>query len=416
MKSEMSARKFLCTKNYMVEGQAITLSGMAQILMCLSQSSSQVSQVTREGMMAVAKLMQIREKVEITHDVLAKAEERGRSTVTFAVDQLDRCTGEINDAANTLTIGVIRELKKLNSDLDKKVNEFTARMDEEIQARTDNLLTDLRSEAADIVAQAREAVTLQQQQAATATPSTTTPPPSSTRTQPCLCSRQHPHGHLDEEQEQQDHDHDQQRAGSQSDVDESRVNAVPPQGSGTYTEVARRGASHPATPNSQLAGDRVRERQRLVYIDLQDTPTAVLIRKMTEEELVKKGNVTLLTMGILVDDRPVGTAFRAAKKQPNGGILFELNSAESASWLKKSDVRALFTLAFDPGAKMKGSSYPCLLKFVPVAYQAYDRDEREQAEQAAGLPIGAMIESRWMKPPGRREKNQRYAHLISTLR
>ncbi|KLO04407.1 hypothetical protein SCHPADRAFT_797549, partial [Schizopora paradoxa] len=104
---------------------------------------------------------------------------------------------------------------------------------------------------------------------------------------------------------------------------------------------------------------------------------------------------------------------RAAKKQPNGGILFELNSAESASWLKKADVKALFAMAFDPGSKVKGSSYPCLLKFVPVAYQVDDRDEREEVEKAAGLPVGSMIESRWMKPPRRRERNQRYAHLIA---
>ncbi|KLO05276.1 hypothetical protein SCHPADRAFT_790401, partial [Schizopora paradoxa] len=103
----------------------------------------------------------------------------------------------------------------------------------------------------------------------------------------------------------------------------------------------------------------------------------------------------------------------AAKKQRNGGLLFELDSVKSARWLKNPDVRARFVIDFDPGAVMKGTMYPCLLKFVPIAYQVDDRDERERVEASAHLPAGTLSNTRWMKPPGRREKNQRYAHLIA---
>lgn len=396
MRSGVTARRFLGTKGYLAEGQTVTLSGLAQVLMCLSQASAQVPAIVKEGMLAVAKLLQVHEQVEITAEATNRTNEGIHSTVKLLNEQLNMCTDEVHDAANMLTVGVVKNLKKLDEDLATKATDFVARLDEEITSRTDNLMMDIRKEAADIVAQAREAVTLQQQQQQ-----------QQQSFQPCLCSRPHPHDRLDRTQ-----DHDHQGGGSQGEDGEHHADVVPPPGPGTYRDVVQNGATHSATPSSQLAGEQVNARQKLVYVDLQDTTKAEEIRQLTEEDLVKKANITLVLMGIFALDRPQGTAFMAAKKQKNGGILFELNSVESAKWLKAADTRVHFSYAFDEGATVQGSAYPCLLKFVPVAYQTNNRDEREEVEAAARLPLGTLSDTRWMKPPGRRELSQKYAHLI----
>ncbi len=99
-------------------------------------------------------------------------------------------------------------------------------------------------------------------------------------------------------------------------------------------------------------------------------------------------------------------------RQRNGGILYELNSSESATWLMSADVKTAFLDKFDPGASAKGATFPHKVRFVPVAFKIEDFDERQKVEEDSGLPRYSLDDLRWMKPVGRREKNQRWATLL----
>ncbi len=136
------------------------------------------------------------------------------------------------------------------------------------------------------------------------------------------------------------------------------------------------------------------------------------VRQLSNEDLVKKANVALQLMGLAGSDRPTGMSFRAAKQQRNGGILYELNSAVSATWLMSTDVKPVFLEKFDPGASAKGATFPHKVRFVPVAFKIEDFDERRKIEEDSGLPRYSLDDLRWMKPVNKREKNQRCANLL----
>ncbi len=392
MKSAATARGFLNAKNYLANGQTVTLSGLSQTLMLLSQASAAVPAIVKEGMLAVAKLLQVHEQQEFSTEAIKHAQEAIAPTIDSLNERIQDGIEAINDVSTGLTMGLIRSMQKLDKDIEEKMTALTTRLDEQLTARTDHLMMDVRSEADEVIKRAKAAVqhfiALEEERPA------------------AVCSCAHGHQHHEHEQEgERRQQQDDKRGGA-------RGEPTPSPGPVTYARMLQMGASHPATPASQVAGDKVEARQKLVFIDLLDTPERDAIRKLPEEDLVKKANVALQLMGIMAADRPEGTCFRAARKTRNGGIIFELNSVESADWLKIPEVCARFTIDFDAGASVKGTSYPCLVKFVPIAYRIDDRDEREEVEKSAQLPLGTLFNSRWMKPPGKREKFQRYAHMI----
>ncbi len=166
------------------------------------------------------------------------------------------------------------------------------------------------------------------------------------------------------------------------------------------------------SPASRQAADKVEAKERTVYIDYTAAEDGAEARKLTHEELVEKANVALQLMGIEVDDRPKGTTFKAVTKQRNGGLLYEMSTKEGAAWLKRPDVLPEFVRYYDDRARAKGAMFPYMCKFVPVAFQINNFDERRQVEEDSHLPRYTLEDLRWMRPVDQREPNQRVATLL----
>ncbi|EJD33433.1 hypothetical protein AURDEDRAFT_177485 [Auricularia subglabra TFB-10046 SS5] len=95
----------------------------------------------------------------------------------------------------------------------------------------------------------------------------------------------------------------------------------------------------------------------------------------------------------------------------NGGIIYELDSAASASWVRKPGIRALFLKHFDPSAVLRDRMHPVLLKNVSVEVDVADTDLLRRIETANNLPAHSLLRAQWMKPVQRRRAGQQTAHL-----
>ncbi|KAG2343928.1 hypothetical protein BDR05DRAFT_883004, partial [Suillus weaverae] len=101
---------------------------------------------------------------------------------------------------------------------------------------------------------------------------------------------------------------------------------------------------------------------------------------------------------------------------PHGGILYKLNSVESAKWLNISAHRAKFTVNFGSNATIKDRSYHVLIENVPTSYNPSSICTNSIIETNSGLKPGTITKAKWIKPITRCKANQRTAHTIITLK
>ncbi|KAL6303201.1 hypothetical protein BKA93DRAFT_693639, partial [Sparassis latifolia] len=93
----------------------------------------------------------------------------------------------------------------------------------------------------------------------------------------------------------------------------------------------------------------------------------------------------------------------------NGGIMYDLDSLESAKWLHSSIFLAHFG---DQASCMKVHTYSTLAEFVPIACNSDSHDYLRFVEGNNNLDPGVIEEAHWIKAPERRTKGQKVAHLI----
>ena len=102
----------------------------------------------------------------------------------------------------------------------------------------------------------------------------------------------------------------------------------------------------------------------------------------------------------------------SARRLNNGGILLEMNSDTAAGWINSPDNRASFLGQFAPDATVKERAFSLVVQFVPLHFRP-DRDsDVRQIEEDNGLPSGAVLRARWIKPPHRRALDQTCGHAI----
>ncbi|KAG1794545.1 uncharacterized protein HD556DRAFT_1188813, partial [Suillus plorans] len=107
---------------------------------------------------------------------------------------------------------------------------------------------------------------------------------------------------------------------------------------------------------------------------------------------------------------------QSARRLPHGGILYELDSAESAQWLNTPAHRGKFAVNFGPNATVKDRSFNILVENVPLSYNPSSIHSNTEVEAKGGLKQGSITKARWIKPINRRKADQRTAHVIITLR
>ncbi|KAL6302089.1 hypothetical protein BKA93DRAFT_737571 [Sparassis latifolia] len=118
-------------------------------------------------------------------------------------------------------------------------------------------------------------------------------------------------------------------------------------------------------------------------------------------------------MGVTRADAPLEFAFKSVSRMHNGGIVYNLDSMESAKWLRSPDVMKSFLEHFgDQASCMKVHTYSTLAEFIPVACKPDNSSYLRITEGTNNLDPNVIEEAHWIKPPECRVKGQKVAHLI----
>ncbi|KIJ50423.1 hypothetical protein M422DRAFT_77320, partial [Sphaerobolus stellatus SS14] len=103
----------------------------------------------------------------------------------------------------------------------------------------------------------------------------------------------------------------------------------------------------------------------------------------------------------------------AANRLSNGGIVYELDSSEAAKLIQDNEeVRKRFTDLYSAQASIKPRLYPIIAERVPTSFKPDSNADIRNLEESNGIYTGEIERARWIKPPERRDVNQRAAHLI----
>jgi hypothetical protein len=137
-----------------------------------------------------------------------------------------------------------------------------------------------------------------------------------------------------------------------------------------------------------------------------------VLAMLTEKELVEKAKITLDLMGMAAADRPDDLAFVGARRTQAGSILYQLNSAEAAKYMRNADVMREFLNHFGVMSVMRARTFQVIVEYVLVTFAPTELFALGNVEEASSLPAGSILEARWLKPAHLRSEAQRYAFLI----
>ena len=139
------------------------------------------------------------------------------------------------------------------------------------------------------------------------------------------------------------------------------------------------------------------------------------LTSLTETELVVKANTAFDLMDTETEQAPAVFRFVAAKKLARGGVLFNLNSVEAASWIRRPNVREAFMGKFGGMSRMRDIECKVLGEFIPVGFDPDAVGATARIEEDSGLEANSIIRMSWAKAPARRKPGQLVAHLIIVL-
>ncbi|KAG2121947.1 hypothetical protein DEU56DRAFT_719367, partial [Suillus clintonianus] len=105
----------------------------------------------------------------------------------------------------------------------------------------------------------------------------------------------------------------------------------------------------------------------------------------------------------------------SARKLPHGGILYELNSPAAAEWLTTPANRSSFLEHFGPEVIVKDRAYHLIVENVPISFNPLSPTALADTENKGGLKHNSIVKARFIKPPARRNPNQRTAHIALSL-
>jgi transcriptional regulator of met regulon len=194
--------------------------------------------------------------------------------------------------------------------------------------------------------------------------------------------------------------------------DAGTTKARRPEGSYTYANAVQ--ANIPAPLTKILARSEAQTRQ--ILIDRRTTQEVNSLRELTEAELVAKATLTLELIAKEGTEIPPKLSFISARRLPHGGILYELDSTESAKWFETPANRGTFLANFGNNVTIKDRSYNILVENAPITYTPSSRYANEDIEKKGGLKQGSITKAKWIKPIARCNQDQRTAHAILTLK
>ncbi|RPD56723.1 hypothetical protein L226DRAFT_437660, partial [Lentinus tigrinus ALCF2SS1-7] len=97
---------------------------------------------------------------------------------------------------------------------------------------------------------------------------------------------------------------------------------------------------------------------------------------------------------------------------PNGGVIFEFDSAASAAWIKRDGMIGDFQRGLGVGAQVKPRHYKVVAQYVPVSFDPQNEYDISTVEGENDIPHGNLVAARWIKPLEKRAPGQRVAYLL----
>ena len=152
------------------------------------------------------------------------------------------------------------------------------------------------------------------------------------------------------------------------------------------------------------------ERTRQIIIQ-PDADSLESFRALSELELIAKAALAFDAIEQGEDEAPSDLRFVGARKRAAGTIILDLNTTQSANWLKKTDIRPLFMQQFSARSTFKDHEYRVLAEFVPVTFSYDALAALERIEKDSGAAPGGLVRAEWAKLPEKRHALQRVAHL-----
>ena len=137
---------------------------------------------------------------------------------------------------------------------------------------------------------------------------------------------------------------------------------------------------------------------------------------LTEKQLVEKAN---LGMGMMMegeDSRPEGVKFIGANKERGlGGVSYELNTEEAATWLKVKATMSDFLSNMGFTTDFREQMYEVVMDWIPVMLEVDQPIYWRVIEKASGVRDGVIKEAAWIKPIHLHAAGQRTAIAIFKL-
>ena len=189
--------------------------------------------------------------------------------------------------------------------------------------------------------------------------------------------------------------------------------ASPPQLANPNSYAARTSAHLPVVHNKVMA--RNEERQRQVLFTTTQGMTSQSLDDQDPQILITKANLALTAMKATHDDIPNGIQFMSAKTLAKGDILFDMDSPESAEWIRKDGIRLGFMQGFGAMSEIKDREHTCVVENMPVGFRPSTESTLE-VEITNSLSPKAIMLAQWIKPIEHRFEGQRTAFMILTFR
>ncbi|TFY52367.1 hypothetical protein EVJ58_g10059 [Rhodofomes roseus] len=167
----------------------------------------------------------------------------------------------------------------------------------------------------------------------------------------------------------------------------------------------------PTSHATSIAQQDVQIRQ--VLIDIKKNENEDPRTQLTDREYLAKAMLTLDMMRTDGFAPPEGMKFVTVKRLRNGGLLYELNAKEGASWLQRRENMKPFTDKFGLESAIRARHYPCLLRGVPTYFDPGNEDRLRELEEENGWDRYDLTAAHWIKPENKRRPGQTSAYLIA---
>ena len=183
---------------------------------------------------------------------------------------------------------------------------------------------------------------------------------------------------------------------------------LPPSQAFTYADAARQKLP------SMAAAKCLMQTKTIKIIPPRNDPTASF-KHLEENILIEKANIALELIRNLDTTLPEDAEFISARKTSQGHILYEVDSVETAEWLRSPEGSKVFISKFGSDVSLAAKPFPVLVEFVPINFNTDEPSALREVERKNSLPIGSTKSARWIKPIERRNPKQRRAHMSMDL-